>query len=323
MAAPPALAGTVEIHSGAYGVHAAIDNTEYAGAKCQYSLQQLDAITIRQPILFARDRTGGTDTQRVGWAFTIQYATDIGGTTWADYTNSPIVAHSATDKVNAHFKPRTWHLTNAVKTPFWRVINQFFWYYPDANHESGRTFHVVYHYQVEDQVASGNGCPDLQPKTVTTPPPPGHSGIYGVHLLIDNGEYAGVTCRYGATSFKLHTITVRQPIAFAFDRTASTDAQGLGWSYTVQWRDAGTWHELSTSSILKVTATDAANAEWHPRTFTFSGLPTHSYYRVVVHLNWYHAGHADGAARHLVSLYHLTGSGFSFTDLACARSPLS
>jgi hypothetical protein len=281
VAVAPVLAGAVEIHTGAYGVHAAIDNTEYAGAKCQYANQQLDAITIRQPILFARDRTGGTDTQKVGWAFTIQYATDIGGTTWADYTNSPIVAHTATDKVNAHFKPRTWHLTNVVYTNSWRVINQFYWYYPDVNHESGRAYHVVYHYQVEDQVSSGNWCPDSQPK-----------------------------------------ITVRQPIAFAFDRSGLTDTQTVGWRYTVQWTDGNVWHALATTSTVKDTATDGANADWQPRTFTFSNAPTHGYYRVVLRVVWYQPGSSTtaGLARHPVSLYRLIGSGFAFTDLACART---
>jgi len=66
------------------------------------------------------------------------------------------------------------------------------------------------------------------------------------------------------------------------------------------------------------------NDDWQPRTYTFSGAPTHGYYRVVVHLTWYHPGASttDGIATHQVSVYRITGAGSPFKYMLCPNSIL-
>jgi hypothetical protein len=321
-ASAPASAGSGP-HSGHYGVHTPIDNAEYAGAICHYTGGALDAIHLRRPILFAVNRTSGLDTQKVGWAFRIEYSTD--GTAWTEYTNSPIVARSATDKVNAHFKSRTWHVA-AFKTNYWRAINKFYWFYPDVSHVDGVVEHIIYLYQEGQHVGAGHGCPVVQQGTTPTPPPPGHLDIYGVHSLIDDSEYPGVTCLYNNTISDdfLYKIIVRQPIVFGFDRTGGIDTQTVGWNYTIQWSgDNSTWHKLVTSATAKATGSDAANAAWQPRSYTFPARPTHPQYRVLVRMFWYHPGAStrDGLATHFVTYYRGAGKGiYPFPELACGTT---
>jgi hypothetical protein len=324
-ASAPVSAGIIiGPHSGHYGVHTPIDTGEYAGAICGYSnIGQLDTIKIRRPIVFAFDRTGGVDTQKVGWRFNIEYSID--GNNWSTWNTSSILTATATDKVNAHFMPRTYHLTNPVKTTYFRVTLDLYWFYPDVHHVNGQANHVIAWYQIGPQVGLGTWCPEQQPKTVVTPPPPGHSGKYGVHTLIDTIEYPGVTCRYhNAVSDYLYKITVRPPILFGFDRTAGLDSQTVGWRYTIQYTDDNvTWHKLVTSSIVKANATDQANAAWQSRSFTFASRPNHAHYRVVVGLFWYYptASHQNGKAVHPVIFYRGSpDGGMSFLDSVCAIS---
>lgn len=318
----PALAGP-GTHTGHYGVHTLIDNGEYAGAICGYTSAFLDTIKIRRPIVFGKDRTGGVDTQKVGWRFNIEYS--FSGTSWSHWSTSSLVVATATDKVNAHFKPRTFHLVNPVKTTYWRVTIDLYWYYPDLNHQNGHANHVVNYYQIGLQDKYQTWCPENQIKTISTPPPPNHSGNYGVHTLIDNGEYAGATCRYHSTSDDfMYKLSVRPPIVFGFDRTAALDSQTVGWRYTIQYTDDNaTWHQLVASSIVKTKATDQANAPFQSRSYTFPSQPNHAHYRVVIGMFWYfpNASHQDGKAVHTVANYGIAPDGFpTVIDGVCAST---
>lgn len=309
----PALAGGV--HTGHFGVHTLIDNSEYAGAICGYGNSGLlDKIKIRRPILFGYDRTGGVDSQKVGWRFNIEYS--FSGSSWSPWSTSSMVTASATDKVNAHFKPRTFQLVNPVKTTYWRVTVDLYWFYPDVNHVNGHAYHILSWYQIGVQVSNQTWCPQQIIKTIPTPPPPGHSGRYGVHTLIDNGEYQGVTCLYHNVPGDdyLHKIIARRPVVFAFDRTAGIDSQTVGWKATVQFTDDNTtWHKLIGTPIVKATATDHVNAAFQPRAFAITSPQSHAQFRVVTRLLWYYpsSSQVNGRAVHAVAYYRNAGPSFT------------
>lgn len=317
LAAAPAAAG-VPIgfgpHSGNYGVHTLIDNGEYAGAACGYnSIGTIQNIGIRGPIVFGFNRTSAVDTQKVGWRYRIQDSDD--GNSWSNVSTSNLVKATATDKVNAHFPARTFNFEIVPLTTYFRVTIDLFWFYPDATHVDGRANHVVEWYRIDSQIAQ-TWCPEQQPKTVVTLPPPGHSGNYGLHSLIDNGEYPGVTCVYNNTKDNdfLRSMVVRAPIVYAVDRTSGVDTQTVGWKYTIQYTsDNTTWHPLVTSTLVKATATDHANARFGSRTYDFGPFPSYSY-RVVVHILWFYPTSSvkNGTAAHLVTYYRGGGPGVSF-----------
>ena len=72
LAAMPAAAQggdpTYGPHSGNYGVHGFIDSAEWPGGLCTYDAGTglLKKIKVWSPIVYAFDRTGGTDHQTVG-----------------------------------------------------------------------------------------------------------------------------------------------------------------------------------------------------------------------------------------------------------------
>lgn len=318
-AAAPASAGVpigLGPHSGNYGVHTLIDNGEYAGAACSYSsVGVIQKIGIRAPIVFAFNRTSAVDTQKVGWRYHIQYSQD--GNSWSNSTTSTLVKATATDKVNAHFPARTYTFDLIPLTTYFRVTIDLLWFYPDATHVDGQAKHVVGWYRIAPQIAQ-TWCPEQRPKTVITPPPSGHSGNYGVHTLIDNGEYPGTTCVYYNTQSNdfLRSMVVRPPIVYAVDRTSGVDTQTVGWKYTIQYTsDNTTWHPLATSTLVKATATDHTNARFGSRTYDFAPFPPYAY-RVVVHILWFYPTSSvkNGSAAHLVGYYQGAGPGVSFVN---------
>ena len=144
-----------------------------------------------------------------------------------------------------------------------------------------------------------------------TPPYLTASGNYGVFALIDNPTFSGATCIYHpGTHPDLYRIKVRRPVVFAYDRhKSSVDRQTVGWSYVIeQSDDLTTWDSMYTSSVQTKTATDATNADFRPRTHTFTSA--HPYYRVKVKIVWLHDGHVDGKGT-IYPFYYGIDAGFT------------
>ena len=157
------------------------------------------------------------------------------------------------------------------------------------------------------------------------------SGHYGTHMLLDNSEYAGATCVYDS-SHALHKINIRRPIAFAFDRTSSTDTEWVGWRYVIEDNTGKVstvayfdWPNVAVGPTHKAKATDQANAQWKPMTYTFPSTPPVGYfYRVSIQMFWYHPSQTavDGKALDVVVNYHLADPSFGqgSTQYYCGSS---
>jgi hypothetical protein len=152
------------------------------------------------------------------------------------------------------------------------------------------------------------------------------SGHYGTHMLLDNGEYQGATCVYNS-SHALHKINIRRPIVFAFNRTSHTDTEWVGWRYVIEDNtgkvNVGTyfdWTNVAVGPIHQAKATDQANAQWKPMSYTFPSAPPLGAYRVSIQMFWYHPSQTalDGKALDVVLNYRVVdpslGAGSSEYD---------
>jgi hypothetical protein len=127
-AAPLATSADTRVsHSGLYGVHYLADSSEYPAVRCTYNSQQaISSIRVRDPFVFARNRTSGVDTQLVGWYFRVQRAA-VGASTWTEVGNSAIQRKVATDQQVADFSPITRAVAPDASRQF-RVIVTMLWY---------------------------------------------------------------------------------------------------------------------------------------------------------------------------------------------------
>ena len=159
--------------------------------------------------------------------------------------------------------------------------------------------------------------------TVAAAAIPGRTGNYGLHFLIDDGDsYSGARCGYTAGD-SLHSIRIRRPIVYAYDRTSGIDQQKVGWAYRIDGTNdanliSATWTHLSPlSSVKTTTATDRVAAAFLPRTYTFSSAPTFAAYRVVLSMFWYRpAAHVSGRAVAPIENYDDL-PGLDVLDLGC------
>lgn len=351
--AGPALAGapigdpTFGPHTGTYGLHALVDTFEYPAARCVYGSDNLlKSIRIRKPIIYGVDRTSGTDTQTVGWRYRIEYqdvATAGGYANWPDWYVSPIVKTTASDAHNAQFQLRTFTFGGGVSShTYYRVSMEMLWYYPNSTTLNGKAVHLPnYYYDAKggsgyaaatdfgcpnhylppftsSSRASGSASPGVGPSFTGDPTSGPHSGNFGVHALIDSGEYAGATCFYGADHL-LKKISYRRPIVYGFDRTGGTDTQSVGYKATIEYYD-GTppsgytnWPDVHVGSLVKTQTTDKYNAQWSPGSYVFGSydVTQHSYYRVSYTLLWYYPSstNQDGRAVHQPFWYQIVNSG--------------
>ncbi|MFL5779178.1 MAG: hypothetical protein ACJ761_09570 [Chloroflexota bacterium] len=148
-------ADTTVVHSGAFGRHYLADTGEYPGAFCTYNNNQvINSIRVRDPFVFARNRTSGVDTQMVGWFFRIQTHTSSG---WTTVATSTIQKRSASDADVANFGPITKTFTgNSGKT--YRVLVTMRWY-NTAGLITGQAIHRVDFYSWEIAPSFEGYCP--------------------------------------------------------------------------------------------------------------------------------------------------------------------
>ncbi len=341
LGAAPVLAGETSGETGTYGVHILLDNTEYAGTICQSQAgtDLIDKITIRRPIIFG---TKGAGTQTVGVQYQIWSNAASGDDVYTVIDESAIQTSAATAKRNAMF-PRWSHAVDPVSGVRYEVVVEAFWYASGVTNPVGTASQIDGYYEhvlegsgeVGVQLITPDYCESFEsgrPAAVQTAPAPsaasfpGHSGHYGAHDLIDVAEYPEARCIYSTTSEDtLRTLTIRAPIVYASSRVSGTHAQTVGWRYRIQYNDgdvnsSADWHDLSTSTIVKASATGGYNAQWSGRTYTFADPGTHESYRVAIDMFWYwpSSSHQDGKAVHVGQLYDVFfGSDEGTTDDFC------
>ena len=122
------------------------------------------------------------------------------------------------------------------------------------------------------------------------PDEPYRIGNFGVHTLIAEEPYEAARCNYDTLGV-LTSIMVRQPIAFAFNRTGHVDQQFIGWRYEIEATDSadtynGPYFNIATSTLKKVSTTEQHPAAFLDRTYHVAAS-THMALRVVVKIYWY------------------------------------
>jgi hypothetical protein len=286
--------------------------------------------------VFGADRSGGTDTQTVGWRYRIEYIDQMtagGFANWPDLYVSDIRKATASDLHNAHFNPRTFTFGSGVGNhAFYRVSIEMLWYYPSSNNQDGKAVHLPNYYletnfssryvaatdfgcppnyqpplEASSRAASSAAAGSVDPAISGDPTYGPHTGNYGVHILLDSNEYPGANCIYG-TDHLLKKITFRRPIVFGADRSGGVDTQWVGWRPTIEYYDGtppnfySNWPDLHVGSLTKKQATDAYNAQWLPSAYQFGSFDVsqHDYYRVSHTMLWYYPSstHQDGKAVH-------------------------
>ena len=151
--ASPVAAGGAELPptgmTGKFGVFGAVDTVDYAGARCVYAdegFQVLTRIKVRPPIMYARDRTHHTDTQTVGWVFSVWTAHDVTSDTWDEVYESDVQIATATDAHNARFSTRGWKVVPDVNTTTSYLVRMSMLWYPTAYIGSGNVSLLLRHY---------------------------------------------------------------------------------------------------------------------------------------------------------------------------------
>jgi hypothetical protein len=130
-------------HSGNYGVHMPFDSGEFPGATCTYGTAPdpnwIKTLKVSAPIVYAFDRTSGTDRQYLRWRFRIQYTDgDPALGDWHGEYTSSWVKTRATDKYNAQWSARTWTRGSKPLRGRYRAVVEMRWNYPTKNRVDGR-----------------------------------------------------------------------------------------------------------------------------------------------------------------------------------------
>lgn len=140
------LADTERGHNGLVGAHSLTDTNVTTGARCNYATgdgrEGAATVRVRPPDVFARNRTGGIDSQIVGWKVNVQQSENF--TDWYTDYNSPTSRAQATDASHASFVGKT---VNVPFNLFVRIRVVMYWYRPGApTVQEGRAIHAVDHY---------------------------------------------------------------------------------------------------------------------------------------------------------------------------------
>jgi len=150
LGASPVAAIPPTAHSGNYGVHTLVDTSSYPGVTCVYpDANHLGSFKIRAPIVFAFDRTPGVDTEHVAWKFFIDYSDDPDGSqVWHNLDSSAYFTSTATDRENAHWSNRAYHLASLDHT-WYRAYIKMAWDYPTVGQLDGSAVHTPVWYRVK------------------------------------------------------------------------------------------------------------------------------------------------------------------------------
>ena len=143
------------------GRHHLRDTLVRPGATCRYEGHHLTEIDVRPPVMYAKDRTGGNDSQSVAWTFTIQVDLDNDPGTWYSGWNADSQRATATDATPASLKKLALHLPPHAGYFHVRVQVVMYWLYPTKWVIDARVTTLVAHYRVGTLVRGS--CLDYRP----------------------------------------------------------------------------------------------------------------------------------------------------------------
>lgn len=151
---PMAVRADIELgHTGATGRHRLADIHDSPGAVCDIVLPGTDSLgetrlRVNPPIIFARDRTDGTDEQPVGWQATVSILDDRTGA-WRVVRRSEIARDLATDDLASYFDGEGWLAEFPLARATYSVTADMIWYDPDEpSRVEGRAIHAIEYFIV-------------------------------------------------------------------------------------------------------------------------------------------------------------------------------
>ena len=211
------------------GRHVLIDTQEFPGANCRtQSVGDLQSIRVRRPVMYARNRTSGTDHQIVGWRWELRDAS------MTRIDQGPFEKADATDKRPAAFSNRTVDMSGRPEGTYFVSIRMR-WYKPGSSTRiQGTAHHFVRDYGLDGGAVFplDTGCNDGLAIFI---PITEHAGDRGVHVLLDDAHATPVRCIYGPGALGgLVAVTVRQPIVLAHDTGPGTQTQDVRWRFIVE-----------------------------------------------------------------------------------------
>jgi hypothetical protein len=303
------------------------------GGICIYDPTSKSLIRLkgRRPVVYARDTTRKVDQQSVGWKLILE-ATDqnpISGS-WSVVDQTRVERATATDRRNAALTARTFQVAQPAHA-WYRLRLKLFWFDEGiAGTAEHRPYYYAFSPAADPSYRQYGYCSGVNPFPASAgsgaPGPAGaapvdgqHWGTFGVHVLIDSGEYPGMRCVY-ETSAGVPRITrlhVRRPVAFAVDRAGKSDRQRVAWRFAIEVANdpdspfnETSYTTLYTGPWRTAMATDTRSAVFDGAGYRFPPGPSraHDYYRVRHELRWLRpSGSVQGGAIHWVNWFNRVG----------------
>jgi hypothetical protein len=329
--ATPAAAG-VEIflaHDMRIGPHWIPDpqgpNPEQPAVTCRYEADELERMTILQPVIFPYPGAA-PGPQQVGWRAHIQWADNLAGP-WNAYAATPVTTATATRTWPADLRPKVYHFpSNVEQHPFYRVVYRLLWYQPGK--PVAKALHTIAWYRglyEGNKLGFDRGCRSALIKAASTraPVPPfgegPHPGVQGVHWILDSfgapPEYTAATCVY--ENAEVARVRVRRPIVFARDTGPGVQQQDVGWKAVIQTADSNVdpeWQNLVETSVVRRRTSDVAWADFRDRTVQLPDDVPGVVLRVVYRMYWYQGSSTSEANRAVHVAYWYTMVYGSNTD---------
>jgi hypothetical protein len=165
-----ASADTVVSSYARHGDNSLSDTSDSPGATCKYQQgfgNDLRSIKVQPPKVYARDRSGGVDTQNVAWRVVIQRQDPAPNGAWSTVYRGDPVSGTATAATPAAFSEQTipYEITNDDPAPY-RVLVKIIWHRFDGSGRMGTVTRRVDFYRYEDQMgfpidgdAAKSSCP--------------------------------------------------------------------------------------------------------------------------------------------------------------------
>jgi hypothetical protein len=154
LSAGPVMADTELGHTGKVGDHYLNDVSGYTGVICHYDEDNthLTSFEVRQPNIWARNRTTHRDSQKVGWRILIKRQM-YGSSAWKTFFKSSIKKATAYDDQSAYFPIRT--LTPQMphepigEPSHWMAVIKMYWFAADGS-VAGTARHRVDVYKLDN-----------------------------------------------------------------------------------------------------------------------------------------------------------------------------
>jgi hypothetical protein len=128
-----AAAATSDVSHGLIGTYKMHDRQAAPESTCNYTSSDnnlaANNIQVLPPTVFARDRTAGTDHQRVGWRVRLQESADY--VHWYAVGKTAVQKAGATDSTAASLSPLQINVT--FDNAFSRIRVDILWYHPGSS----------------------------------------------------------------------------------------------------------------------------------------------------------------------------------------------